>query len=111
LFDSFTEYVKQCKDERKSEAGNKAVFPCILDIVPDSCFNTKNPIILGVNVIEGQLRIGTLLCIPTKENLRLGLVTSIEANKKPLQTARASNGSVAIKIASTDSIQYGRHFD
>ena len=84
LFDSFTEYVKQCKDERKMEAGNKAVFPCILDIVPDSCFNTKSPIILGVNVIEGQLRVGTLLCIPSKDTLRLGYVLSIEANKKPL---------------------------
>lgn len=104
LFDSFTEYVKQCKDERKMETGNKAIFPCILDIVPDSCFNTKAPIILGVNVVEGQLRIGTKLCVPTKDCLRLGIVSSIEANKKPLTTARAANGSVAVKIMSNDSV-------
>jgi translation initiation factor 5B len=30
LFDAFTEYVKKCVDERKSDAGNKVVFPCIL---------------------------------------------------------------------------------
>lgn len=32
LFDSFTEYVEQCKQARKNDKGNKAVFPCILEV-------------------------------------------------------------------------------
>jgi translation initiation factor 5B len=32
LFDSFTEYVKKCEDERKGDQGSKAVFPCILEV-------------------------------------------------------------------------------
>jgi translation initiation factor 5B len=32
LFDSFTEYVKQCRDERKGDQGRLAVFPCILEV-------------------------------------------------------------------------------
>lgn len=80
-------------------------------MVKDACFNTKSPIIIGVNVIEGVLKIGTPICVPDKENLKLGIVTSIELNKKPITQARASHGSVAIKITNDGSVQYGRHFD
>lgn len=111
LFDAFTEYVKKCKDERKAEDGAKAVFPAICEMVKDACFNTKSPIIIGVNVVEGVLRVGTPLCIPDKDMLRIGYVTSIEANKKPLQQARCNTGAVAIKIQNDGSVAYGRHFD
>jgi len=60
------------------EDGNKAVFPCILEMVKDACFNSKSPIVIGVNVVEGVLKIGTPLCVPDKGNLRLGYVSSIE---------------------------------
>jgi translation initiation factor IF-2 len=53
-------------------------------MVKDACFNTKSPIIIGVTVIEGVLKIGTPICVPDKENLKLGIVTSIELNKKPI---------------------------
>lgn len=43
-------------------------------------FNKKNPLILGVDVISGILRVGTPLCIPTKDGLLLGNVETIEAN-------------------------------
>lgn len=109
LFDSFKEYVEQCQVERKVEI--QCQFPCILEIVPDSCFNRVSPIIIGVNVLEGELRIGTQLIIPVKDNLRLGTVASIEANKKPLTAARITNGSVAVKIVSHDNIMFGRNFD
>lgn len=80
-------------------------------MVPDACFNRTNPIVIGLNVIEGVLKPGTPLCIPDRDNLRLGKVLSIEANKKPVQAARASTGSVAVKISNDGSVQYGRHFD
>lgn len=32
LFDSFTDYVKQCREERKGEQGRLAVFPCIVEV-------------------------------------------------------------------------------
>ena len=89
LFDEFTAYVEKCKLERKAEDGNKAVFPCILEMVKDACFNTKSPIVIGVNVKEGVLRPGTPLCVPDKNCLRLGIVQSMELNKKPVTQVRA----------------------
>ena len=53
LFDEFTLYVQKCKEDRKLEDGAKAVFPCILEMVKDACFNSKSPIVIGVNVKEG----------------------------------------------------------
>ena len=67
LFDDFTAYVEECKNARKAGSGNKAVFPAICEMVPDACFNRTNPIVIGVNVIEGILKPGTPLCIPDRE--------------------------------------------
>lgn len=87
-------------------------------------FNKKDPIVLGVDVERGILRIGTPLVVYDKEvnfsfqrkNVHLGKVTSIEANHKPLQTARKQDGknmksgSVAIKIQGDTSIAAEKHF-
>lgn len=66
LFDEFVKYVKKCKDDRKSDEGAKAVFPCILEVVRGAVFNSRQPIIIGVTVKAGILKIGTPLCVPDK---------------------------------------------
>lgn len=38
----------------------------------------KDPIIVGMEVVEGTLKVGTPLCIPAKEGLEIGRVVSIE---------------------------------
>jgi translation initiation factor IF-2 len=111
LFDQFQDHVKKCRDDRKSEEGSKAVFPCILEMVKGAIFHVKDPLVIGVTVKAGILKIGTPLCIPDKENLRIGRVESIELNAKPLQMAKPTHGGVAVKITGDNSITYGRHFD
>ena len=111
LFDQFQEHVKKCRDDRKSEEGSKAVFPCILEMVKGAIFHVKDPLVIGVTVKAGILKIGTPLCIPDKDNLRIGRVESIELNAKPLQMAKPTHGGVAVKITGDSSITYGRHFD
>jgi len=80
-------------------------------MVPDACFNRTNPIVIGLKVVEGVLKPGTPLIIPDRDMLRLGTVLSIEANKKPVNAARAATGDVAVKISNDGSVMYGRHFD
>ena len=43
------------------------MFPCILEMVKGAVYNSKSPIIIGVTVKGGLLKIGTPLCIPDKE--------------------------------------------
>jgi translation initiation factor 5B/PHD finger-like domain-containing protein 5A len=80
-------------------------------MVKGAIFHVKDPLVIGVTVKAGILKIGTPLCIPDKENLRIGRVESIELNAKPLQMAKPTHGGVAVKITGDSSITYGRHFD
>ncbi len=66
---------------KREEAKLTAVFPCVCTILKDHIFNRKDPIILGMEVKEGSLRVGTPLCIPSLE-LDIGVVTSIENNHR-----------------------------
>ncbi len=111
LFDSYVDYEKKCIQERKKEKEKEAIFPCNITIVAGAVFNRKDPIILGVEVKEGILKIGTPLYVPSKK-LLIGTVEGIEINKKATNMVRSKDGSVAIRIKPADtSITVGRHFD
>jgi translation initiation factor 5B len=53
LFDQFSKYMEGIRATRRQAALSVAVFPCILKIMPNNVFNKKDPIILGVEVLEG----------------------------------------------------------
>ncbi|CAL4895204.1 unnamed protein product [Urochloa decumbens] len=114
LFDQFTAYIKNLKEEKKKESAEEAVFPCVLKIMPNCVFNKKDPIVLGVDVLEGIAKVGTPLCIPTKEFIDIGKIASIEINHKQVDTATKGQ-KVAIKIIANNSDEqqrsFGRHFD
>jgi translation initiation factor 5B len=57
LFDAFTKHMEQLAEQRKEESKLDAVFPCVLK--PIAVFNKKDPIVIGVDVIEGALRMLT----------------------------------------------------
>ena len=54
LFDQFTAYMNGLKEVRKKEAAEVVVFPCVLKILPQHIFNKKDPIVMGVEVLEGM---------------------------------------------------------
>ena len=57
LFDSFTRYLEEIAEKRRLEAQNVAVFPAIVKILPQHIFNQKDPIIVGMEVVEGILKV------------------------------------------------------
>jgi len=73
LFEKFQQYLELEKRERPELTAKDAVFPCILKIYPDHVFHKKDPIIVGVNVVEGTLKLGTPLVIPSLEMLEIGV--------------------------------------
>jgi translation initiation factor 5B len=89
LFDQFTAYTNGLREARKTEAQNIVAFPCVLKILPQHIFNKKDPIVIGVEVLEGTLRIGTTLCVP-QIGLDVGKVTRIENNHKEVTSAKKS---------------------
>merc|ERR1719431_1800015 len=113
LFDKFMNYREELKNRRKEEFKNVAVFPCKLRIMPQFVFNSRDPIVMGVNVEAGAVRMGTPICVPTKEFVFIGVVSSIEINNKPLETAQKGQ-EVCIKIEAVPGEApkvVGRHFE
>ncbi len=96
LFDQYIKYKEQLVLQRKEEARPYTVFPCVLKILPEHVYNRKGPLIFGVQVEAGTLRIGTPLFI-NENNLYLGNVIGIENNRKPVQTAKTGT-QVCIKV-------------
>lgn len=113
LFDQFKDYMELMKKQRREEVNDDVVFPSICKILPQHVYNKKDPIVVGVDVMDGILRVGTPLVVKHGEGwLDVGRVASIELNKKQVVTAKKGE-SVAVKIQhkSTEHIMYGRHFD
>ena len=57
LFDDFTKHMAQLAEQKKEDSKLQAVFPCVL--TPVAVFNKKDPIVVGVDVTEGNLRLLT----------------------------------------------------
>ncbi|KAL7693976.1 putative small GTP-binding protein [Plasmopara halstedii] len=110
LFDQFTAYMDNFRMARREEFAEVAVFPCVLKILPNCIFNKKDPIILGVDVEEGIVKIGTPLVVPSAGGLYIGKVGSIEREHKEVDRAK-KGASVAVRIDNESSVMYGRHFD
>jgi len=115
LFDRFTDYIEKFNKDKQEQAAPTAVFPCRLKIAgAQYVFNKTNPIVLGVDVLEGTLKVGTPMCVPAQNFCYLGKVTGIERDHKSITEAKsASQVAVKIEMPTVDAQHkvFGRHFD
>ncbi|CDU24687.1 probable GTPase/general translation initiation factor eIF2 [Sporisorium scitamineum] len=121
LENDFTKYHQEVMDGKKKEASGTAVWPCRLKTI--ACFAKRDPIILGCDIIDGSLRVGTPLCVVKtdpvtrkKTVVHLGKVTSLEINHKERDVVLKKDvgGGVAVKIEHAvheSAKMYGRHFE
>ncbi|KAJ5696707.1 hypothetical protein N7536_007119 [Penicillium majusculum] len=115
LFDNFTEHMAQITEQRKEDAKLLAIFPCV--IKPIAVFNKTDPIVIGVDVIEGSLRLHTpLAAVRTnaagvREIVDIGRVTSIERDHKAVPVCKRGQPSVAVKVEGPNQPMYGRHLE
>ncbi|TDL29015.1 hypothetical protein BD410DRAFT_810858 [Rickenella mellea] len=121
LFDAFTAYNAEITEAKRKDAAPQAVWPCRLKTI--AAFAKRDPIILGVDILDGSLRIGTPLCVVKddpatgkKEIIDLGKITSLEINHKAMEIVKKSQAGagVAVKIEHAvyqSSKMFGRHFD
>ncbi|KZO93745.1 hypothetical protein CALVIDRAFT_566224 [Calocera viscosa TUFC12733] len=121
LFDAFTAYNAEMTEARRRDAAPQAIWPCRLKII--QAFAKRDPIIIGVDILDGTLRVGTPLCVVhvdketgKKEIIDLGKVTSLEINHKSQEIVKKSQAGagVAVKIEHAvyqSAKMFGRHFD
>ncbi|KAI0014251.1 hypothetical protein F4779DRAFT_558864 [Xylariaceae sp. FL0662B] len=70
LFDSFTKHMEEQLEKKKEESKMLAVFPCVLK--PVAVFNKTTPILVGVDVVDGNLKINTPIAA-IKQNPNTGV--------------------------------------
>ncbi|KAI0938949.1 hypothetical protein AcV5_000495 [Taiwanofungus camphoratus] len=121
LFDAFTAYNNEIMEAKRRDAAPQAVWPCRLKTIAAFC--KRDPIILGVDILDGTLRVGTPLCVvkvdpetQKKDIIDLGKITSLEINHKSHEIVKKSQagGGVAVKIEHAvyqSAKMFGRHFD
>lgn len=121
LFDAFKAYNEEIMEAKRRDAAPQAVWPCRLKTIAAFC--KRDPIILGVDIIDGSLRIGTPLAVVKtdpatgkKDVIPLGKITSLEINHKSQEIVKKSQtgGGVAVKIEHAvyeSAKMFGRHFD
>ncbi|KAF8659526.1 hypothetical protein AX16_001825 [Volvariella volvacea WC 439] len=121
LFDAFTAYQKEIDEAKRRDNAPQAVWPCRLKTI--AAFAKRDPIILGVDILDGTLRVGTPLAVVKtdaatgkKDIIELGKVTSLEINHKSFEVVKKSQagGGVAVKIEHAvyqSAKMFGRHFD
>ncbi|XP_033833079.1 eukaryotic translation initiation factor 5B [Periophthalmus magnuspinnatus] len=113
LFDAFTKYREDYKKAKQEEFKHIAVFPVKLRVLPQFIFNSRDPIVMGVNVEAGVLKTGTPVCVPSKGFVDIGIVTSIEMNHKPVDSAKKGQ-EICVKIEPIPGEapkMFGRHFE
>ena len=68
---------------------------------------------MGVNVESWVLRMGTILCVPGKEFLDIGIVESMELDNKPVHIGKRGNDLCIYDVPNPGETPklYGRHFD
>jgi len=121
LFDQFKAHYELIEEAKRRDSAPKAVWPCRLKII--QCFAKRDPIILGCDIVEGSLRLGTPLCVVKsdpetkhREVISLGKISSLEINHKAFDHVKKSQagGGVAVKIEHAvyeSAKMFGRHFD
>jgi translation initiation factor 5B len=113
LTDMFDKYREDLKKRKQEEVKDVAIFPAKMQILPECVFRKRDPIVVGVKITAGQLRVGAPIVVPAKENLLIGAISSIEVNSNPVGMAK-SGEEVCIKIDNTTGDAprlIGRHFE
>lgn len=107
LLEKYNKYQEDLLEQLRRESVESAVFPCRLEILENYVFNIRNPIICGVRVVEGIVKVGTPVCI-SKKGLELGKIVSIEKDHSPVKEGKAGD-QLAVKIEGSE-YELGRHF-
>ncbi|KAJ2111604.1 eukaryotic translation initiation factor 5B, partial [Coemansia sp. RSA 922] len=124
LVDNYMAHNARIAEQKRKELADRTIYPCIMKIISEEhVFNTRSGLLLGVDIEEGHLRLGTPICV-MKTNLvthvhrpiTLGKVTSIKVNDKPVDIVRKGKAGAGFTIRIESIVpghdkKFGRHFD
>ncbi|KRH93779.1 Translation initiation factor 5B (eIF-5B) [Pseudoloma neurophilia] len=103
LIDKYLEYTKQIVENNKKKTQSELIYPCKAQIIPQFIFTRRSPLVLGLEILEGKLKINMPLYYhDSGNNLQVGKVTSIINEKKSVEIANKGD-KVSVKIETADT--------
>lgn len=111
VLEKYKEYVANCDVKFYNKYKNIGE-SFQLKILPEFVFMKTTPLLFGIRVIKGQFKVGTLVvAVKGDQQLLLGNVTSIQKNKKNVDTMKVGD-EICIRIESSgDKLTFGEDFD
>ncbi len=106
LIESYEKFVDELKTEERRQEIMKTVFPAKFRVLPGYVFRRSDPVIVGVEVIEGILRPG--YPVMRDDGKELGVIMQIQDRGKSLSEARKGS---AVAVSIRGNIMVGRHLD
>lgn len=95
-------------EKKREENASLAIYPCVCKTL--QIINKRNPMIIGLEVVSGSIRIGTPITVVKTENgvkqvLDLGRIQSMEVNHKSIEIVKKgqTNQGVAVRLADPTS--------
>ncbi|KAL0885528.1 hypothetical protein Bca101_009511 [Brassica carinata] len=105
LHQHFKEHVEELTEDPKME--DESIFPGILSILTNAVFSKEDPIVLGVLVVEGFIKVGVPIAyVRTAGCLDLGRIAWIEKYHQPVDVARLGEIAV-IKLVNEEEEEEG----
>ena len=116
LFEAIEDHIKESKEALLERQKQRTVYPAKIEVIDEQhVFAKRNPILVGVKVLEGKLRVGTpLMVMKDGSPMRIGTVTSLkdEDDKSILEVTPGMKVPVKIEPDLGHVVrQIGRDFD
>lgn len=111
VLEKYKEYVDKCDIKFHNKYKNIGD-SFQLKILPEFMFMKTTPLLFGIRVVKGQFKVGTLVvAVKGDKQILLGNVTSIQKNKKNVDTMKIGD-EICIRIESSgDKLTFGEDFD
>ncbi len=96
LLENYERWVSDEKAAEKKQAFEQLAFPGKIRVLPRHCFRVSNPLICGVEVLEGRIKKGNALLNENGEEI--GVIRNIQNEKKEVDFA-CKGKQLAISIS------------
>lgn len=97
LIDDYKEYIQRLEDTAKQEAAEKLPIPARVEVLQNCIFRISNPLVCGVYVSNGTLKVGSRLVKESEPENTIGYVKEIQEDGDTIPTAPPSS-KVALSI-------------
>ena len=106
VVEDFAKWYHEMREREKRQTLEKLILPGAIRILPGYVFRRSNPVIVGVEVLEGRIRRGVPLM--REDGRKIGEIMQIQEHGKPLNEAEKG---MAVAVSIRGKVMVGRQID